>query len=557
VVHESRTLTFSGLFHFVFWEYKKAGSDGIVVRDASGPEGPYQLTTTAAPGTYSVTDFGDRVRVQLNFVLSDTAATFAVDYVARGAARRWADTGELFWQFIGAETDLPSHDVHILVSPPPGVTKAQVRAWAHGPLYGTVTIRPDAAVALQVSPLPANTFVSARLTFPAAALSQAPQRPEARLQTILAQEKKAADKANSDRRWARLKVVLWGLLGVGAPLAAVILAIFLYVRYGREPRTAFQAQYLRDFPDPRLSPALVGFIWEMGGVDQSAAMATLLDLVDRGVVGIERLTEHRAGLLGGHDETDYEMTLHRDKLEGLEPHERGLLTFLFDDIAQADSFAMGELRDLAKANRTAWTSGYRDWKHLVEQAGERRGFLDAAADRMAFAAAAAGFIAAVAAAAAAIFAQYFWFFIGLAPAVAVIFVARAVKRRSQEAAELHAQYAAIRRYLKDFGRMDEKPPDSVVLWQHFLVLAVVFGMAAEVVKHLQVKVPELVNDPAFGTMAFMMVSPGGGQSGFAAMSGGFAAAMSVASSSSSSGAGGGGGFSGGGGGGGGGGFGAG
>ena len=36
------------------------------------------------------------------------------------------------------------------------------------------------------------------------------------------------------------------------------------------------------------------------------------------------------------------------------------------------------------------------------------------------------------------------------------------------------------RYLKDFGRLDEKPPDAVVLWEQFLIFAVVFGIADKV-----------------------------------------------------------------------------
>ena len=555
VVRESRTLSFDGSFSYVYWDYLTAGSQGIVVRGASGPEGPYERTSDTlarTPGTYSVTDYGDRVRVQLNFDLADTGATFTVDYVAKGAVTRWKDTAELYWQFVGNETAVEAGTVRVTVRPPAGVTKDEVRAWAHGPLYGEVRIRENASVVLTVSPLPAYTFVETRILFPASALAGATARPEPRLQQVLAQEKELADQANRDRFYARLRVVLWGLLGVVAPLAALALALFLYVRVGREPKTMFQAQYLRDFPDPRLPPALVSYIWEMGSVDQDAAMATLLDLIDRGVVGIERQTRHEDGLFGGHDETDYQLTLQRERLDGLEPFEEGLLDFLFVDIAGADSFAMDELRDMAKDKRVEWTKGYGQWKKDVDQAGEQRRFFDATADRMAFWAATAGFAAAVAAGAAAIFAQYYWFFLGIAPAVIAVVVSRAVKRRSQEAAELHAQYAAIRRYLKDFGRLQEKPPDAVVLWQHFLVLAVVFGIADEVVKHLQVKVPEVLQDPAFRTMGFMMIAPDGGRSGFAAMSGGFAAAVSVASSSSSSGAGGGGGFSGGGGGGGGG-----
>jgi uncharacterized membrane protein len=128
-----------------------------------------------------------------------------------------------------------------------------------------------------------------------------------------------------------------------------------------------------------------------------------------------------------------------------------------------------------------------------------------------------------------------------------------VKRRSPEAAELHAQYKALRRYLKDFGRLDEKPPDAVVLWRQFLVFAVVFGIADEVVKNLRIKVPEVLEDQSFQTMRWMMLAPdGGGTSPFSSLNDGFSTAVKTATSSSSSGSGGGGGFSGGGGGGGGG-----
>jgi uncharacterized membrane protein len=154
-----------------------------------------------------------------------------------------------------------------------------------------------------------------------------------------------------------------------------------------------------------------------------------------------------------------------------------------------------------------------------------------------------------------VFGRSFWFLIGAAVGVALIFAARTVKRRSQEAAELHAQYAALERYLKDFGRLDEKPPDAVVLWEKFLVYAVVFGVADQVTKAMTVKVPEVVNDPAFRTPYLLwwgMPGDYAGMSAFNEIGSSFSQAVSVATSSSSSGSGAGGGFSGGGGGGGGG-----
>jgi len=562
-VHESRTLDFSGSFSFVYWDLSTKGSSGIDVTGASGPafDGtgnmqykPTQDPTARPPGTYFVSDLGGTVRVQLFFSVTDSASQFSVDYIARAAAKRWNDIAELYWQFVGDQATVPADHVRITVHLPAGVARDEVRAWAHGPLWGNVTIQPDASVVMTVDPLPAGTFVEGRILFPAAALARAKPMAGARLAAVLAEEKKWAGQANKDRLWARVKVAAWSVVGIGFPLVALILVIVLYIKYGREPKTQFQAQYWRDIPQPPLPPALVGFIWRMGTVGRDDATATLLDLVNRKVIDIQRVTVHKDRLLGKDDTISYQLTLHDERLEELLPCERHLVKFLFHQIAGGSTLVLSELKDLAKSHRSAFAKGYSTWTSMVTKEGERRKYLDAQADRMAFTGAALAFVGAVAAGAAAIFSGGLWFFAGIPVCVVLVYASRTIKRRSQEAAELHAQYAALERYLKDFGRLQEKPPDAVVLWEAFLVYAVVFGIADEVVKAMTVKVPNVIDDPAFRTGYFIwFASPGdGGMAAFNEMHQSFNEAVSVATSSSSSGSGGGGGFSGGGGGGGGG-----
>ena len=568
-ITDTRTLDFSGTYHFVYWDLSTTGADAIKVLGASGPATgdpattvPYKFSQYAIVGmssgdyeTYAVDDRGTAVRVQLNFEVTDTVARFSVQYVAKGAAKRFTDTAQLYWQFIGADTAVESRHVSITVHLPGGVASDQVRAWAHGPLWGTVAIEPDASVLMKVDPLPAYTFVEGRILFPAAALSKAPQQPGAKLAEALAEEKKLADEANRSRLWARIRVGLWGILGVGAPVVAVVLVLVLYFRYGREPKTRFQAQYLRDFPQPQLPPALVAFIWRMGSVGSGDVTATLLDLVNRKVIDLERVTVQEKGFFGSDDKVTYKLTLHDERVEELLPFEQQLCRFLFHQMADGNELVLSELKEIAKTHRASFAKGFQTWKNMVEKEGEQRGYLDPQADRMAFTASAFAFVAMVAAGAAAVFSGFWWFFLGIPVGLVLIYVARAVKRRSQEAAELHAQYAALERYLKDFGRLDEKPPDAVVLWEQFLIFAVVFGIADEVAKAMTVKVPEVVNDPAFRTPYILwwgMPGDGGGLSAFNEIHQSFSQAVSVATSSSSSGSGGGGGFSGGGGGGGGG-----
>jgi uncharacterized membrane protein len=569
VVTDTRTLAFSGNFHYVYWDLRTKGSDGIKVRGASGPAPrdpsqtvPYELSEyptvyswNGEVGTYAYLEAPDVVTVQLNFDVTDATARFTVEYVAKGAAKRWSDTAELYWQFIGAETAVESEDVSVIVRLPDGVTRDQVKAWAHGPLWGTVTIQPDASVTMEVDPLPANTFVEGRVLFPAAALDTASVNSAPRLDEVLAEEQRWADEANRDRLWARAQIIFWTVLGVGFPLAATVLVLVLYLRYGREPKTQFRAQYLRDIPQPPLPPALAAFIWRMGSVGSDDVSATLLDLVHRKVIDLEQVVVTKDGLFRNSEKVTYKLTLHDERLGELLDYERQLCKFLFHQMADGNELVLSELKGIAKSHRTSFAKGFQTWKSKVEKEGKKRGYLDSKADRMAFIASTLAFVAMVAAGAAAVFGGNWWFFIGIPVGILLVFVARTVKRRSQEAAELHAQYAALERYLKDFGRLDEKPPDAIVLWEQFLVYAVVFGIADRVTKAMTVKVPQVVDDPAFRTSYILwwgMPGHAGGLSAFNEIHQSFSQAVSVAKSSSSSGSGGGGGFSGGGGGGGGG-----
>ena len=140
--------------------------------------------------------------------------------------------------------------------------------------------------------------------------------------------------------------------------------------------------------------------------------------------------------------------------------------------------------------------------------------------------------------------------------IAGLVIGLGLKPLNREGIETKAKLEALRRWLKEFTKLDEAVPDDVVLWNRLLVMAVVLGVSKEVIKQLEVALPQVLDDPCF------MPSYGwcyygdryGGRAPSDVFTKGFASAHHVseaalAASSSSSGDGGGGGFSGGGGGG--------
>src|SRR5690606_4350242 len=111
-----------------------------------------------------------------------------------------------------------------------------------------------------------------------------------------------------------------------------------------------------------------------------------------------------------------------------------------------------------------------------------------------------------------------------------------------------ARWEAFRRYLTDFSRLEEAPVISLDLWDRYLVYAIAFGVAEEVLEQARLHAPpELEQTSSIYWYGNYGYSGGSTQNAFA----GITSALSGACvpPPSSSGSGGGGGFSGGGGGG--------
>ncbi len=550
-VKETRSFEFDGDFTRVYWELEPpAGGAGTDIA-VTGPNGPLQpATAEGRPAGYMrIIDQGTLTQVDVYGAWSSETVEYTISYRVTGAAVRWADTGELYWQAIAKNWGASTGAATIVVHMPAGVTRDQVKAWAHGPLTGLVTINDDGSVTLTVSDLPPSTFVEPRIVFPAEALASVQPRAESKLDSILAEEASAANEANAVRQSARTQVIGSWALGIGVPLVALVVVIAMFFRYGKEYKPAFTGEYFRE-PPMDMNPALVGHLWTMGTVDDQALSACLMNLADRGVLRMEPTTVTKAGLFGSHEESTYLLTLDTAKWETLDAIDKRLLSFLFTTVAGDNTLTIDEMQDYAKASAQEFQDGLNAVEAEVAAEAEARGFVEGGS-RVAMG---VSWLLTIGATCAWIFgtvgAESFVVALVAAPAViAMVVLSAKMKRRSPAANELNAKYTGLRNYLRDFSRLQEAPPASLVLWNQFLVLAVVFGIADVVIQQMKVVVPQVLSDPNFAMTYWWVASGPGYGSPISSLSSGFTSAAQVASSTLSSASGGGGGFSGGGGGG--------
>lgn len=85
-----------------------------------------------------------------------------------------------------------------------------------------------------------------------------------------------------------------------------------------------------------------------------------------------------------------------------------------------------------------------------------------------------------------------YFYVALTlSAILLLFYTGKVKKRTKKGALAFAEWSAFKRFLEDFGRMDEKELPEVILWEKYLVYAVVLGCADKLSKTMQIKMEEM------------------------------------------------------------------
>ncbi|MBM6774264.1 DUF2207 domain-containing protein [Olsenella profusa] len=532
-VVETRTFDFDGSFNGVYWRiptgHNESNGQDVEVTLLYAGEGdpdsltPFEESDSGLDGTYELSgQGGDVVQVKLFAPHEDQAVSFTIAYEATGIVTRWQDTGELYWKFVSDGWDVESQDVtcvlHLPVPAGEFVTPGDnVRAWGHGPLDSAVSFDGN-DVRFVVPGVGTDEFAEMRVTFPTSWVAGLEETPAPRLDAILSEERQWADEANAAR--ARARVLYFGAIVVAAAFAvgAVVYALVCRARYRHDFTPRFSDAYFRDVPTAD-HPAVLGALANGGSVESKELTATLMRLTDEGYVRLDKVTSRHKGLLGEKTEEDYRLTKLRDVPDpsdeagpvvrtGLKI-DQAALRLLFGRAAgkrdeEGASLCFSELEDYAKRHPQAYSDAYDVWKGAVEGAclerfagsGERvRGKLLiqvlCGADVVVLGAGA--LILAIAEAP--IYVIVILAGMLLAVCALLAWVASSMKDLNREAVEVRAQLDALRRWLREFTRLEEAVPEDVVLWNRLLVMAVVLGVADEVVEQLKVALPQMLEDP--------------------------------------------------------------
>lgn len=589
-VTEERTFAFEDTVNGVYWSIPFAQNEqgetssvtvsGVYVYDGTVDAGteadarrasqPMQEVAFAEPGdqrVYTVADEGDALELKV-FVPSEDGdeVTLWVSYTIAGAVMAWPDTAELYWQFIGPEWEEDAEHVELNITfagafeGAPAVTgsdDANLRAWGHGPLDGSVALDDGGAanpvVTLTAPRVHAGQFAEVRVAFPADWVPGLAVTGDMRLDAMLSEETAWADEANVQRERARtIATVGTGLLTAGP---AALLAIVIYLRKTKytSPKPVFEEAYFRDLPSND-HPAVLSALVHSGSVRDCAFVATLMKLTDDRVVAIDHDARTESRFLGLGEKTVEEYSLKLVARERVsDPIDLAAINLYFGAGAKnGDEVSFDALKDGEDAGGLM-----QEFKDQVMAELERRNLTSLVPVGFKFG---MGGIGAALMIGAVLFILYTdaanlpFVLLGIGLSIAAIIIAATAKMYTQEAVELLSRCRALERWLEDFTNLDEAVPGDLILWNKMLVLAVAFGVSDEVLRQLADAVPRELREDEKGMYYYpsywWYYGHGRLSAPMSEMHDAYQATIAdLASSSDSSGGGFGGGFSGGGGGG--------
>lgn len=509
-VQETRTFDFDGSFSAVWWNLGELYDNSTLEIDkvsvkygdsdefVSLEEVAFKLAWREAggPGTDSYSLDSPRNTMYLFFSASDETMEVLFEYRVINGVQAYKDVADVYWKYVADGWEVASDNVTmtLTVPVPDGASVeagSNVRAWGHGPLDGQVAVNDDGTITYEVPKVRSGQFAEARVVFPTEWLGNlsgdsAIHLNENHLEAVLQKEQQWADEANRDR------VVSVALI-VGCILISILLILWTvrsYFKYGKEYQVEFKEKYWRDVPSKGDHPLVMSRLQSWNREDKNDFPAELMYLTHIGALQMHKGTYQKKR----KTVEDYYLVKVPNEIEKLtNPIDIKTIDFLFDDIAKGqESLWFGTIEAYGEKNPESFIKKMKAWQGTLTAETNKRDFFEIKGKKYQGRTVAFAILYAILAVIAFMMTENFFPLIFMIPTVIVMFIMSAyMPRRSYEGATLDAKCKALKNWLKDFSLLDERPPTDVKVWGEFMVYAYIFGIAKEVIKALEVKVPEV------------------------------------------------------------------
>lgn len=373
IVSEDITFDFRDKFNGVYRDIVLKNTDGIENLELFQLEGedeiPYTLVDSAKKGeknVFTIAEYNDTLELMIFSPSKNEEKTFRINYTIKNVAIKHKDTGELYYKFIGKENDTPI-DYFSAIIDLPGVDREKTKIFAHGPLNGTINFLEDNLIELEVSNVPADTFIEGRILFPLDFIGASENIGNSSFENIMDEElafiksieKKAESKAKNK--------VLFGNISLIVLALGVAIAAFIFNKFRRNIDNS------ADFSLDDITPAELRLFF-CHALDARSLMITIFDFARRGFLSIKEIETSQKN--SKKKRKDFLFTKTIGSNSDLSSHERYFFDWIFNDIGNRQQVSTKDIEDYRKSNYSKFNKQLMAWYNKVKSDVKSREYYD-------------------------------------------------------------------------------------------------------------------------------------------------------------------------------------
>lgn len=405
--------------------------------------------------------------------------TLHVRYLAKKVIEAGVDCTQIFRQFWGPEWDAPVKNLTAIFNLPNGLAPTEIYT------HPKATVVQDAnRIEMAINGLPPFAFAETRMVFkPQSTIENSAINPSLTLEAVSSEE-------NAYNIQRSMKII------VPIVVYLVILGLLLVIfrAFGKEPEIEYQGLYERELPS-KDSPDFVNcaVVNLIGNVDNNGVSAVMLNLYRKDYINFDQTNAKKAA----------DVIIFKKDQAGSDLSESESYFFNFlKGYSQNGSLNFNDLKkDLKKSESkaSAFNSKYNAYQSIVKDNVQARGYFKTTGYVFAILLGIVLLIVGIVITPimigeptadlqvlAAIYSGFYLF-----TALIVLFLPKDVFGKwSKEGLTYYKKWINLKKFLEEFSLMSEYPPDSVIVWEEFLVYATAFGIADKVEKALKQLVPK-------------------------------------------------------------------
>ncbi len=436
-----------------------------------------------------------------------TKVTFFISYDHYGAVKVHKDITEFHYKLWGDEWEKPLGSLKGSIAFPVK-NESELQYWIHPTGYTQDVNVKHNIINLRTMEIPSNQWYEIRVAFPRI---ESPNSSLVQIDNEEGLEKIKSIEAGYETKGSLLKNLF--NLTIAFAFLALIFPFYIYFKFGREPKIDYHAMYERELPT-NSRPAVVNAIVQgkSGVPTMNGFTATIMDLVNLGHISLRTVKseEKKAlGLFKSESEDILIEILGNDSYKEAQGNRHELEDFEKDALNLLKSHASGGKVSWSKLKEelgkgTAFYDFITAWNKKVKARTEVGKLFLSTGNKYIF-----GFGLATAL-------IVFFYFIVLSDyfpsdefplasklnlliglifglEVIIIFISavfeKVLGRWTPEGRLYYERWNNFKKYLTDFSALEEHPPESIKIWDHYLVYATALGVAKEVLHNMSLVVP--------------------------------------------------------------------